>query len=89
MNDGDYFSKIEDSFIGRGKPRLLSPAEWALIEQWEGKGIPVEVVVRGIERAFDSHKGQRRRINSLAYCTPHVEREFTEMGESEHLTGKA
>ncbi len=76
MSASDYFLKIEDAFISRGKARLLSPTEWALIEQWEEKGIPVEVVLRGIERAFDSHGEQRRRINSLAYCAPHIEREF-------------
>ncbi|MBV8807871.1 MAG: hypothetical protein JO033_04280 [Acidobacteriaceae bacterium] len=73
----NYFTEIEEHFQrARGTALfLLSPLDWALIENWKNAGIPLEAVFRGIDEAFEkwrSRKVKRRAINSLAYCTQAV-----------------
>ena len=73
----NYFTEIEDHFQrARGTGLfLLSPLDWALIENWKSSAIPLEAVIKGIDEAFDkwrSRKVKRRFINSLAYCTQAV-----------------
>jgi hypothetical protein len=72
----NYFTEIEECFRRcRGTPTLLSSLDWALIESWKEAGIPLEVALTGIERAFEkfSRRPQRfRRINGLGYCVQAV-----------------
>lgn len=92
MNYHSYFSEIEAAFISRrGKHLLLSPTDWTLIESWKSKGIPLHIVLHGIERTFDSHdaKRQRRDVNSLAYCRGEVEARFGEWLEGQVGVGKS
>jgi len=80
-NRFDYFSEIEETFIRRrGKPLLLSPLDWSLIDEWKRRGIPLHVVLRAIERTFDARRqSQRHRpVRSLAYCREEVEALFAE-----------
>ncbi|MFN9433170.1 MAG: hypothetical protein ACK6DX_23840 [Acidobacteriota bacterium] len=77
FNYFNYFTEIEDHFrAARGTGLfLLSPLDWALIETWKDNGIPLEAVLRGIERAFEKRrggKGQSTLVNSLAYCAQAV-----------------
>ena len=54
---------------------LLSSLDWALIETWKEANIPLEAVLRGIDRGFEKyHKRKRatRKVNSLAYCAQEV-----------------
>lgn len=69
----NYFTEIETHFQrARGTSLfLLSPVDWALIENWKNAGVPLEAVLKGIDEAFDnwrSRKTKRRMINSLLYC---------------------
>ena len=85
MNYFSYFSEIEDTFIRRrGKHLMLSPMDWALIEGWKERGVPLHVVVRSIEHAFDSHesKKQKRTVKTLLYCQEEVEAQYAEWLES-------
>ena len=85
MNYFSYFSEIEDTFIRRrGKHLLLSPIDWALIESWKERGIPLHVAVRGIEHSFDSHdsKKRKRSVKTLLYCQEEVEAQYAEWLES-------
>ncbi len=73
----NYFTEIEDHFQrARGTGLfLLSPLDWALIENWKNSGIPLEAVLKGIDDAFEkwrARKSKRRTINSVAYCTQAV-----------------
>ncbi|HEX8070535.1 MAG TPA: hypothetical protein VF546_11320 [Pyrinomonadaceae bacterium] len=80
----NYFTEIEDTFIRRrGKHLLLSPMDWALIESWQQRGVPLHVALRGVERAFDSYeaKPRRRSVKSLLYCEEEVEAQFAEWRE--------
>ena len=85
LNYFSYFSEIEDTFIRRrGKHLMLSPIDWALIEGWKERGVPLHVVVRAIEHAFDSHesKKQKRTVKTLLYCQEEVEAQYAEWLES-------
>lgn len=56
---------------------LLAPKEWTLIREWYEAQIPVEVVIRGIDRAFERKTtSDDREISSLLYCRRLVKSEF-------------
>ena len=82
MNYYNYFTEIEDTFVRRrGKNLLLSPLDWAMIDGWQDRGIPLHVVIRAIESvfdAFDKKPAQPRAIKSLFYCREEVEAQFVE-----------
>ena len=85
MNYFSYFTEIEDTFIRRrGKHLLLSPIDWALIESWKERGVPLHVAVRAIEHAFDSYESKKRKrtVKSLLYCQEEVEAQYAEWLES-------
>ncbi|HXE14873.1 MAG TPA: hypothetical protein VN633_22295 [Bryobacteraceae bacterium] len=82
----NYFTEIEEHFQkARGTSLfLLSPLDWALIENWKNSGVPLEAVVQGIDEAFEKWRGRKvksRQVNSLAYCTQAV------MEAAKRLTG--
>ncbi len=71
VNYFNYFTEIERFYQSkRNSFTLLSTLDWVLIEGWKEQGVPVEFVLKGIERAFSRAK---RQINSLAYCVKAVE----------------
>ena len=74
-----YFRAIEDHFIGlRGAPLLLSPADHLVARSWFEAGIPLEVVLGALDTVFERRKerGSTRRVSSLRYCRPAVEKEW-------------
>ncbi len=80
----NYFTEIEERFQQRrGSLLMLSTLDWVLIETWREAGFPLEVVLRGIDTAFDHFetrqqraqargKGRLRRVNGLAWCAQAV-----------------
>lgn len=80
LNYFNYFTEIEERFQQRrGSLLMLSTLDWALIEMWREAGLPLEVVLRGIDDAFDKHdaqklraKGKSRKINGLAWASQAV-----------------
>ena len=85
MNYFNYFTEIEDAFVRRrGKHLFLSPMDWALMENWKQQEIPLHLVLRAIERAFDSFEARprKRSVKSLLYCQEEVEAQFAEWLES-------
>jgi len=85
LNYFSYFSEIEDTFIRRrGKHLMLSPIDWALIESWKERGVPLHVALRGIEHSFDSYdaKKHKRTIKTLLYCQEEVEAQYAEWLEA-------
>lgn len=90
MNYFNYFSEIEETFVRRrGKHLFLSPLDWALMETWQERGIPLHIVIRGIESVFDVFDRQppgTRTIKSLLYCREEIESQFTEWSRS--MAGK-
>src|SRR5262249_45510396 len=82
----NYFTEIEEEFVKRrGSHMLVSPLDWALIESWKQRGIPLHIVLRGIHSSFDGYdhrKHRGRRVNSLLFCRQEVEAMFEEYCES-------
>ncbi|WP_263355928.1 hypothetical protein [Acidicapsa ligni] len=76
QNYFNYFTEIEEHFQRRrGSLLLLSTLDWALIETWREAGIPLEIVLRGIDEAFDKYDARQRtssrrvrQVNGLAWC---------------------
>lgn len=87
MNYFNYFTEIEDTFIRRrAKNLFLSPLDWALIEQWQDRGIPLYIVIRSVESVFDVFDQQpagTRTIKSLFYCREEVEVQYKEWSKSQ------
>jgi hypothetical protein len=85
MNYFNYFTEIEEEFVKRrGSHLLISPLDWSLMEMWKQRGVPLNIVLRGINTSFDSYD-QRvyrgRKVNSLFYCQQEVEAMFLEYCE--------
>jgi hypothetical protein len=82
LNYFNYFTEVEEEFVRRrGKPLLVSPMDWALIESWKNTGIPLHVVLRAINQAFDAYESRARRhrkVNSIFYCQQEVEATFAQ-----------
>jgi hypothetical protein len=82
-----YFSEIEEHFVlKRQKNLLVSPLDWSLMASWKESGIPLHVVLRGIDRSFDSYQERSRRnvlVNTLFYCQQAVQECFAEYSDSQ------
>jgi hypothetical protein len=70
----NYFTEIEEYFWKkRGAHLLVSPLDWAIMETWQKAGVPLDAVLKGIDRAFESYgrsrRGAGKSLKSLAYCT--------------------
>jgi hypothetical protein len=68
---------------------MLSTLDWALIETWREAGLPLEVVLRGIDDAFDKYdaqklkaRGRTRKINGLAWAARSVMRAAEDAAEA-------
>ena len=80
QNYFNYFTEIEERFQQRrGSLLMLSTLDWALIETWREAGVPLDVVLRGIDNAFDKHDAKTlrsplrtRKINGLAWCAQSI-----------------
>jgi len=90
VNYFNYYTEIEDTFVRRrGKHLFLSPLDWAMIEAWKGRGIPLHIVLRSIEAVFDVFDRQpagTRTIKSLFYCREEIEIQYKDWLTSQ--TGK-
>jgi hypothetical protein len=91
-NHFNYFTEIEEYFWKkRGAHLLVSPLDWAVMETWQKAGVPIDAVLKGIDRAFESYqrsrRGAGRPLKSLAYCTDAVLEAAEE--EVEAATGKS
>ncbi len=71
LNYFNYFTEIERFYQTKRKSfTLCSSLDWVLMENWKEQGIPLELVLKGIDRAFSRAK---REITHLAYCIKAIE----------------
>jgi len=58
--------------------------DWALMETWNQQGIPLHVVLRGVEKSFDSYESRprKRTVKTLLYCQEEVEAQYAEWVEA-------
>jgi hypothetical protein len=93
FNYFNYFTEIEEYFWRkRGAHLLVSPLDWAILETWQKAGVPIETVLKGIDRAFESWARSRRaaggrQLKSLAYCVDAVLDAAAEAAEAAAGTG--
>jgi hypothetical protein len=93
FNYFNYFTEIEEYFWQkRGAHLLVSPLDWAIVETWQKAGIPLQAVLKGIDRAFESWGRSRRaaggrQLKSLAYCVDAVLDAAAEAQEAAAGTG--
>ncbi len=59
----------------RGGAAMASPADWQLILDWERRGVPLPVVLEGLERAFERRLAPAPRL-ALRSCSGAVEAAF-------------
>ena len=54
------------------------------METWKEQGIPLHIVLRGLERSFDSYESRprKRTVKTLFYCQEEVESQFAEWVEA-------
>jgi hypothetical protein len=82
LNYFNYFTEIEQFFQSKREVfTLLSTLDWLIVENWKEQGVPLEVVLKGIDRAF-SRPNARRKYGSLAYCVKAVEDVIEEQKEA-------
>lgn len=82
MNYFNYFSEIEETFVRRrGRNLLLSPLDWALIEDWQERGIPLRIVLNAIGKIFDNldkQPAKKQTVKSLTYCREEIEAQYAD-----------
>ena len=79
VNYFNYFTEIERFYQSKRKSwTYISCLDFVLLENWKEQGIPLEIVLKGIDRAFSRAK---RDIHSLAYCIKAVEEVLAEQKE--------
>jgi hypothetical protein len=80
LNYFNYFTEIEQFYQARRESfTLLSTLDWVIIENWKDQGVPLDLVLKGIDRAFSR---ARRKINSLAYCIKAIDEVIEEQKDT-------
>lgn len=54
------------------------------METWKQQGVPLHIVLRGVEKSFDSFEARprKRTVKSLLYCQEEVEAQYAEWVEA-------
>jgi hypothetical protein len=90
-----YFQEIARVFFGlRGAPFVLSSRDMVTISSWEERGVPLRVVIEGMERAFERYRKRAggRKMSSLSFCEAEILRadaEFRDRGVGREKKGKS
>lgn len=67
-----YIEDVENYFCQKkGKSLILSPKDWTLIKKWWTDGIPLPLVLQGIDAAFANNPNPKK-INSIGYCESEI-----------------
>lgn len=77
-NNLNYLSTVEQFFLSLKNSGLaLSAMDYHLIQEWEGRRVPLELLCRAIERGYSSHRWQGRNVKlSLVYFRESIEEEI-------------
>ncbi|MDD5773813.1 MAG: hypothetical protein PHX78_10155 [bacterium] len=67
-----YLEDVENYFCKKkGKSLILSPKDWLLIKKWFTEGIPLALILQGIDTTFANNPNPKR-INSISYCESEI-----------------
>lgn|GEM_PF-1283482 len=92
MNYYKYYTEIEEAFVRRrGKHLILGTLDWDLMRSWEKKGVPLRIVLGGIDTVFDGldkNPNSAKNVRSLSYCKGEIESQYekwlaNQVGKSE------
>lgn len=87
FNYFNYFTEVEEAFVClRGAPMLISPLDWSIVESWKNMGIPLHVVLRGINKSLGNYNpdlNRGKRVNTILYCHQEVIANFKDYVESQ------
>ena len=74
----NYIVTVEQFFLSlKDSGLMLSATDYDLIQQWESRGIPVNIVCRGIENGVAEFATQRQSSRmGLSYLKVYVEEEM-------------
>jgi hypothetical protein len=80
QKDENYLVTVERFFLSLKDSGLaLSATDYDLIQQWESRGIPVNIVCRGIENGvaeFDQQNTRQSSRMGLSYLKVFIEAEM-------------
>lgn len=79
MDDHSYIREVERYFLEiTGQGVMLSSRDYDLIQSWKKRGVPRDVVLRGIQRALEDcrRRGEHRAPKSIYYCSDVIEQEI-------------
>ena len=83
LNEGAalmFTAQIHKHFRARcRKPLVLTIDDWSCIQRWQEQRIPLDSVLRGIDRAFTCNTGE---VTSLLHCRWAVEEVAGELSRS-------
>ncbi len=70
----NYFTSVEERFTSQeGISLVLSNREFMVIADWREKGIPLEIVLKGIDRFFEENNNlKRKRKVRLKNCEKYI-----------------
>jgi hypothetical protein len=72
----EYKDRVREYFSHKkGDGLILSPTNWIVVGKWEKMGIPLHIVIQGIDKTFENLRSgglQQKRINYLGYCEPEI-----------------
>ena len=80
-DDASYLEQVQAYFLAfRGDGLVLSPLDAQILDDWHSRGVPYQVVCRGIRKAaevkFRDARPGEARLRTLRSCRSTVEREF-------------
>ncbi|MCK5878455.1 MAG: hypothetical protein KAH24_01655 [Holophagae bacterium] len=75
----EYFNQIESYFaLKREQVLLLSPEEFQVVEHFFQEKVPIELVLRAIDRFFEKKKKSRRKSKRPVFLT-HIQADIEEI----------
>ncbi len=92
LEDLAYFQAIEETFVRlRGAPLLLSPKDFLVAERWHVEGVPLELIRQALEDLFAERRerGLERKISSLRFCAPRIEKAWKATQEMSGVAERA
>ena len=76
----NYFATVEQFFLSlKGSGLALSANDYQLIDEWESRNVPVELICRAIETSysrFGEQSNRRRERFSLIHIQAFIEQEI-------------
>jgi hypothetical protein len=72
---GDYCRRVEAHLarVNEGQIIRITGTSFAMVRDWAGRGIPLSVVIYGIDRKAERHRtGRAQRALRLEFCEPDV-----------------